>query len=101
MAETVSLNTPITHPSVNVFSITQVTINVVAQSIYIQWVGDNNEAFSANYPTPSPNAQPTGAALIHTLNTANFGTNSLVKQIFTRLQADGYIGAGTISGTAS
>ncbi len=99
MAETVALTSPITHPNVTGCVLDKILIDVTNKALYIQWTGNTGEAFSASYPTPSPNAQPSGATLLHTLNTANFSTNSLVKQVFLRLQADGYITAGTISGT--
>ncbi len=99
MAETITLSTPITHPNVTGFTIDQININRTAGSIYITWFGNTGELFSASYPTPSPNAQPSGATLLHSLNNGNFSANSLVKQIFTRLQTDGYIAAGTISGS--
>lgn len=43
-------------------------------------------------------ATPTGATLLHALNTGNFTTNSLVKQVYTRLNTDG-VCVGTVSGT--
>lgn len=41
---------------------------------------------------------PTGATLLHSLNTGNFSVNSLIKAVYTRLITDGVI-AGTVSGT--
>lgn len=41
---------------------------------------------------------PTGATLLHSLNTGNFSVNSLVKAVYNRLITDGVI-AGTVSGT--
>ena len=98
MPETVTLTTPITKPVVSTIQLQSIHIDVMTKSIYLTWIGDNNEVFSANYPTPSPNAQPSGGALITTLNTANLSTLSLVKRIYQRLVLDGYI-TGTIIGT--
>jgi len=101
MAEQVTLTTPVTKPSLTGYTLDRITIDVTAQSILIQWLGNNGEAGSASYPTPAPqgSSQPSGATLLHNLNTANFSVNSLVKQIFQRLQTDGYIASGNISGT--
>jgi hypothetical protein len=100
VAETVNLTTPITKPPTNAIQLTRLTIDVVAGSIYIEWKGDDGQAFSAAYPTlaPAGSSQPTGTALITSLNTANLSTVSLVKRIYQRLMTDGYI-AGTITGT--
>jgi hypothetical protein len=70
------------------------------KEITIVVVGDDGVALSAAYPTPPPHGsgQPSGATLLNALNTANLSTNSLVKRIFNRLVADGYI-SGTVSGT--
>jgi hypothetical protein len=100
--ELVTLTAPITHPNVTTFRIDKVTIDVTNQALYLQWLGNTGESFAANYPTPAPvdhPSQPTGATLLHTINTANFTVNSLVKRIEQELQADGYIGAGAISGS--
>jgi hypothetical protein len=40
---------------------------------------------------------PTGASLLHALNTGNFSVNSLMKAVYNRLSTDG-VCAGTISG---
>ena len=98
MAEIVTLTSPLTKPNVTTVTLDQIIINRTNMSIYITWFGNTGEQFSASYPTPSPNSQPSGSTLIHTLNTSNFSTNSLQKQVFNRLIADGYL-AGTVSGT--
>ncbi len=100
MAETIALTAPITKPNVTGLALDKIIIDVTNKSLYLTWTGNTGELFSASYPTPSPNAQPSGATLLHALNTANLTTTSLVKRVFTQLQADGYILAGTISGAA-
>lgn len=102
MAETVTLTSAITKPNQTAVRIERVIIDIEQKSITIQWLGNNNEAGSASYPTPAPqgSAQPTGAQLLTALNTANLTANSLVKRVITRLQTDGYIPAGTIAGSA-
>jgi hypothetical protein len=98
MPETVNLAAPITKPATTAIQLQSLNIDLIAGSVYVVWKGDNNEIFSASYPTPSPNAQPSGMALITALNTANLSTVSLVKRIYNRLITDGYI-AGTVAGT--
>jgi hypothetical protein len=41
---------------------------------------------------------PSGATLLHALNTGNFSTNSLLKAVYNRLSTDG-VCTGTVSGT--
>lgn len=102
--ELVTLTAPLTKPNQTTIKIERLIIDVVAKSITVQWLGNNNEAGSATYSTPVPTdhpTQPTGAALLTTLNKLNLsGVNpSLVARILARLQSDGYIPAGSISGT--
>jgi len=106
--ELVTLTTPIATANATNVRLERFTIDLPAQSVQIQWrVRDasGGTIFQENavYSTPAPAAhpsQPTGATLIHTINTTNFATNSLSKRIFQQLQSDGYIAAGTIAGTA-
>lgn len=102
--EVVTLTTPVTKPNQTTIKLERFNIDVVSKTIYVQWLGNNNEAGSATYSTPVPPdhpTQPTGAALLTTLNKINLsGVNpSLVARILARLQSDGYIPAGSISGT--
>jgi hypothetical protein len=101
MAETVTLVTPIVRPPTTSIKIERVVLDIVAKSVYIQWLGDDGSAGSASYPTPAPagSTQPSGATLLNTLNTANLSSNSLVRRILGRLQTDGYIGTGAVTGT--
>lgn len=103
MSEIITLTTPIAKPSQTTVKIERLYLDVVQKSVLVQFLGENSEPGSAFYPTPAPDgsSQPTGASLITTLNKMNFsGANpSLANRILARLQADGYVGAGTISGT--
>lgn len=106
MAESVALTTPITYTSDSTLHIQRLIVDVDAQSVTVTVVGNGQLATTAFYPTPAVNGplgslQPTGATLIHTINTSNFSVNSLAKAIYNRLQTDGYIGAGSITGTPS
>lgn len=100
--ERVTLTAPVAKASATSIQIERITIDVKAKSIYVQWLFDNGDADSAVYTTPAPvdhPAQPTGAVLFSTLNTSNLTTVSMVKRILQRLQADGYVKAGSIAGT--
>lgn len=106
----VTLTSPITTANITNARLERLIVDFPAQSVTVQWRlrdASNNTLSngSASYPTPavnnvcgSPSLQPSGATLLHTVNTANFTTNSLSKQIFLRLQADCYLPAGAISG---
>ena len=106
--ELVTLTAPIVPASATNVRIERITIDIASKSIQIQWqVRDSTGGVvfqeNAVYSTPAPVAhptQPTGAQLLTTLNTANLTANSLIRRVLTRLQADGYIAAGAISGTA-
>lgn len=104
--EIITLTAPIAKPAQTTIKIERLQIDVVQKSISIQWLGNNSEAASAVYPTPAilnplGSPQPSGATLLTALNKMNFaGANpSLVRRILIQLQTDGYVGAGTISGT--
>ena len=105
--ELVTLTVPIATANATNVRLERITIDLPAQSVQIQWrVRDasGGTIFQENavYSTPAPAAhpsQPTGATLLHTINTANFTTNSMSKRIFQQLQSDGYIAAGSIAGT--
>ncbi len=100
-----TLSTPVTYPSTTVLSLERLTVDFRALQILIQWFGNNGEAFSAVYPTPpilNPNGQMqlSGDALIKTLIVFNFSAGTdMERLIFTFLQGDGYVAAGTLSGS--
>jgi hypothetical protein len=50
--------------------------------------------------TYGPATTPTGSALLSQLNKANFSVNSLQKQVINRLMTDGFLPAGSVTGTA-
>lgn len=104
MAEIITLTSPIVPPTQSTIRFERIIIDVEAKSVMVQWLGNNSEPGSAVYPTPAVlnplgALQPSGQQLIQTLNTANLTSNSLVRRTLTRLQTDGYIPAGTLSGT--
>ena len=102
MAEIITLTAPIIKPNQTSIRLERMVLDIETKSIYIQWIGNNNESGSAVYSTPAPidhPSQPTGATLLNQLNNANLSSKSLVKRVLERLQTDGYISAGSISGT--
>lgn len=104
MAELVTLTAPVTKPNQTTIRIERIVLDIEQKAILIQWLGNNNEAGSASYPTPAilnplGALQPTGAVLLNQLNTLNMSTTSLVKRVLQRLQTDGYLAAGTIAGS--
>ncbi len=106
MPEIVTLTTAVTHPSTTVVRFEKMILNVENLSIYVSWLDNNQGAGSAYYPTPAVLnplgvLQPSGAALLTALNSANLSANSLVHRTLTQLLTDGYLAAGTVSGTAS
>ncbi len=106
MAEIVTLTAPVTHPNTTVIRFERMILDVEQKTISVSWLGNNGEAGSASYPTPAVLnplgvLQPSGAALLTALNSANLSANSLVHRTLTQLLSDGYLAAGTVSGTAS
>lgn len=101
MAEVLTLTTPVTKASQTTWRLDRLTVDYTQGSVFAQFLGNNGEIASAAYPTPAPagSSQPTGAQLITTLNTANLTSNSLNKRAVQRAQTDGYLAAGTVSGT--
>lgn len=104
MAETLTLTTPIAPPTQTTVRIDKVTLDVSRSQITIEWLWSDDTRGAAVYPTPVPPlaahpTQPTGAVLLAALNVGDFRGSSLVKQIILRLQADGYVPPGAISGT--
>lgn len=102
--EVITLTTPITKPNQTNIHIQRIIVDIDALSVMVQWVGNDNTPGSAVYPTPAilnplGMLQPSGASLISTINKTNNTVNSIVKKIIVQLQSDGYIPAGSISGT--
>lgn len=91
--EQLTLTTPITPPACTTYTVDRLVLHWSAQVIQVYLIGsDGGEVF----------AEYVGAAatpLLTVLNTANFSTLSLHKRILQRLQTDGKLPAGTITGT--
>lgn len=101
MPEQVTLTTPIAS-SLTTWQVARLLIDRMSQLIVIELVGSTGAMLQVRYPTPAPPehaSQPTGQDLISTLNTVNLSTNSLQKRVLQRVQADGYIGSGGVTGS--
>lgn len=102
-AEQLTLTTPVQTTLTDVQPVS-LYLSRARQLVIVEVVGNTGALVQATYPTPAINGpngspQPTGAALISTLNTANLTSNSLWKRIIQRLQTDGYLPAGNVTGT--
>lgn len=91
MAELVTLTVP--PPQLTTYRVNELHLNWDAQSIQIGLKGTNGEAKHVGY------GSTTATALMNVLNTKNFTSTSMHKEIMKRLQNDGLLGAGTISGS--
>ena len=100
MAEQLTLTTPIaetrTNYAIKTFTIARNLVTPANSTITIE-VQDNLGNVVTN--TYGPNTTPTGASLITQLNGANFTNTSLQKTILNRLKNDGFLPAGSVSGT--
>jgi hypothetical protein len=95
MAEIFTLTTPITQPTRTTYIVERLILDWSAQVIQVYLMGsDGIEVFNQW-------TGPQATALMTALNTANFTTNSLYKNILLQLIAAGKIPAGTVSGTPS
>jgi hypothetical protein len=94
--ESVTVATPIVQTT-TAYHVQLITLDLDASTIYVQLRGTNNELVQKTY---GPTTTPTGATLLHALNTGNFSVNSLMKAVYTRLLADGVIPAGSVVGVA-
>jgi hypothetical protein len=94
--EKLTLTTPVAS-SITEWSIASFAIDVEAGSLRIGLKDNNGARRFIGYPNATTTAAQT-LALIDALNTANLSTKSLRRRILERLQADGFLGAGTFSG---
>lgn len=95
MAEQLDLTTPIAQPSRTFYRVQRVTLDWAAAAIRIDLLGSDGDVVQASYDGAI------ATSLMTTLNSANLATTSLHKRILLRLQADGFIPAGTVSGVPS
>lgn len=91
--ETLNLTAPVSQPSVTTYTVERIFINRTPASIAITMKDSNGVTTTITYNVAA------GASLLTTLNTSNFSVNSLQKQTLNKLKADGFLPAGTVSGT--
>ena len=91
--EQLDLTTPVPMPFVSFYKVQRLSITVTPPVIDWTVVDNNGVTVTGTY------GGSTATTLLNQLNTGNFTVNSLQKQIILRLQADGYLGAGTVSGS--
>lgn len=92
MAEQLDFTTPIVPASRTFYRVQRVTFDWTAAAIRIDLFGSDGTIVSAAYDGAL------ATSLMTTLNSANLSTVSLHKRILQRLQADGFIPAGTVNG---
>lgn len=96
--ETLTLTTPqIVTTTTSAYTIDLISLDIRNLSISIQIRGQNSEVITKTYDNSTV---PTGALLLHTLNTSNFSVNSLLKAILNRLITDGVL-LGSVTGTTA
>lgn len=96
MREAITLSAPVSVPSKATVHLSLLVVDVEKKNVEITFADNNGVAGRAFY---TPETTPTGQALLTALNTANLTSNSLVKRVLQRLQTDGYIAAGSVTGT--
>ena len=92
MAELITLTTPITTPTLTTYRVFGLSFNWDTARIDIALRGTNGEEARHSY------SSTTATALMNVLNTKNFTSTSLHKEILKRLTADGVL-SGNISGS--
>ena len=91
--EQLDITTPIEGQSVTTYKVAQLTISTTPPVIDWTVVDNTGKTISGTYNGA------TATTLLNQLNTGNFKVTSLQKQIILRLQVDGYLPSGTITGT--
>ena len=97
MAEQITLTTPQQPPSTTFYSLESLFLDVANMRVSVNLLGQNGERVSRIYDSFST---PTGAQVLHAINTGNFSVTSLVKTLYNRLITDNVI-AGTVTGTVT
>lgn len=91
--EQLDLTTPLTTPNVTYYRVTRVYMDFPAAFIKIDLVDTNSRELTHTY------TNSTATTFMVALNKANLSVKSLHRRIIERLQADGVLPAGTISGS--
>lgn len=94
--EAVTLTTPVVKTDTT-YSVKYIGLDYSASTIVVQLQSNTGFVVVKTYDATTT---PTGATLLHNLNTANFSVNSLMKAVYNRLLTDGVIPTGSITGSA-
>jgi hypothetical protein len=97
MGEQLDLATPVTKPAITNYRVSYMNLDLDNARIVVFLTANNGDTIQKTYDATTT---PSGAVLLHNLNTGNFSVNSLMKAVYNRLIADGVL-AGTVSGVAS
>jgi hypothetical protein len=97
VAEQIDLTTPVAKAVASSFRVSYMNLDIDNARITVFLTANNGDTLQKVYDATTT---PTGATLLHNLNTGNFSVNSLMKAVYNRLIADGVI-AGTVSGVPS
>jgi nicotinic acid mononucleotide adenylyltransferase len=95
MSEQLNLTTPITSPTRTAYLIQRVVLDIQNSVIQCWLIGSDNAQVLLEWDGTQ------AAALLSALNTANFSTNSLVKNIFLQAISSGKLPPGAVSGVPS
>jgi hypothetical protein len=95
MAELLTLTAPIVPPTRTGYTFVRLVLDLEAQFIRATVRGSDGVEVSGEW------TGATAVALMTALNTANLTTSSLVKRVLLKMQQDGFLPAGAITGTAS
>lgn len=93
MAEQLDLSVAITPPSRTFYRVTALSLNWPAQNVGVTVEGSDGVGLSFGYVANE------AVALMTALNTANLSVKSLQKRVIEKLQADGKLPAGSVTGT--
>lgn len=93
MAELLTLTTPIANAATTDYAVRYLELNMDQPSVVVA-VRDNRGVYVRHAYTST-----TAMALMSFMNTKDFRSTSIQKEVIKRLQNDGVIGAGTVSGT--
>ena len=95
MPEILTLTSPITKPSVTTYVVLFLSLDWGNSRIVVRVQGSDASEIEAVYEGA------TAVALMTVLNTSNLTTTSLYKRVIQKLQTDGKLPAGNITGTPS
>jgi hypothetical protein len=93
MSEQLDLTTPIATPARTFYMVQRLVLDWGNQIIQVTVRGSDNVDVHSQWEGA------TAVTLMRALNKANLTANSLHKRVITQLIADGFLPAGTISGT--